>query len=113
MDLREAIRTRRSVRACLPKPVPQETIIELINDAIRSPSWANTQSWEIVVVTGETLEQFKKQNRRALIKGETSFPEITVPKDWPDTLKKRRIDLGQSVLDALSIERDDIQGRMA
>lgn len=112
MDLREAIRTRRSVRAYLPKPVPQETIRELINDAIWSPSWANTQPWEILVVAGDTLDKFKTENRQALLKGETSFPDITVPKDWPDALKSRRIDLGKSVFDALSIERDNIDGRM-
>jgi nitroreductase len=112
MELQEAIRTRRSLRAFLPKPVSEETIHQIINDAIWSPSWANTQPWEIVVVTGDTLQQFKKENREALLEGETSIPDISIPKDWPDTLIKRRMELGKSIYESLSIDRDDADGRL-
>ena len=60
MELREAIRSRRSIRQFLAKPVSEELIEDLIASALWAPSWSNSQPWEIVVVTGEKLEQFVK-----------------------------------------------------
>ncbi|MEJ2696361.1 MAG: nitroreductase family protein [Candidatus Sulfobium sp.] len=50
MDVLEAIRTRRSVRRFLDKPV-EEAKVQAILEAVRmSPSWANLQCWKFVVV---------------------------------------------------------------
>ena len=50
MDLMEAIKGRRSIRKYKPDPVSEETF-QKIMDAVRwSPSWANTQCWELIVV---------------------------------------------------------------
>jgi nitroreductase len=50
MDLMEAIKGRRSIRKYKPDPVPEE-IFQKIIEAVRwSPSWANTQCWEVIVV---------------------------------------------------------------
>ena len=111
MELREAIRSRRSIRCFLPEPVSEETIQELISESLWAPSWGNTQPWDIVVVTGEPLERFKKANKEALLSGQTSSPDIAMPKKWPDALKKRHIDLGKSIFESLSIKRDDAEGR--
>jgi nitroreductase len=50
MDLVEAIKGRRSIRKYKPDPVPEETVCVLIEAVRWSPSWANTQCWEMVVV---------------------------------------------------------------
>ena len=49
----EALRTRRSVRAFLPTPVPRATVEELLALASRSPSGSNIQPWKVRVVAGE------------------------------------------------------------
>jgi len=50
MDLMEAIKERRSIRRYEEKSVPEELINKVL-EAIRwTPSWANTQCWEVVVV---------------------------------------------------------------
>ena len=50
MDTLECIRTRRSMRKYLEDPVPEEKLNRVL-DAIRwSPSWTNTQPWEVIVV---------------------------------------------------------------
>jgi nitroreductase len=50
MELMEAIKGRRSVRSYRPDPIPEETVHTVL-EAIRwSPSWANTQCWEVIVV---------------------------------------------------------------
>ena len=46
----EFLKTRRSVRKYTDQGIPAETL-EAVLEAVRwSPSWANTQCWEIVVV---------------------------------------------------------------
>jgi nitroreductase len=112
MELKEAIRERRSIRQFLPKPVSKKIIDDLIDDALWAPSWGNTQPWEIVAVTGESLEKFKRQNREALLAGKPSKPDIHMPAVWPNAYKKRYSELGKSVLASLSIAREDKKARL-
>ena len=111
MELQEAIRGRRSIRHFLPKPVSKKIIEEIIADTLWAPSWGNTQPWEIVAVTGEPLEKFKKQNREALLAGDVSTPDIPMPEAWPDAYKMRYRELGKSVLGSLAIAREDKEAR--
>ena len=69
MELQDAIQNRRSIRCFLPKPVPEETVRELVGRALWAPSWGNTQPWDIVIATGGPLERFKKENKEALLSG--------------------------------------------
>jgi len=112
MELQEAILGRRSIRQFLPKPVSNELIEDLIADSLWSPSWGNTQPWEIVVGTAESLAEFKRKNREALLEGKKSATDIPMPQVWPDRNKLRYRELGKSVLGALSIAREDQQARM-
>jgi len=112
MDIHEAVKNRRSIRNFLPERVPEETIRELISDALWVPSWGNTQQYEFVVATGDALERFKKENREALMSGEKPEPDVAMPEKWPETLKKRYIDVGKSVLTSLAISREDKTGRL-
>jgi len=43
MDIVEAIQQRKSIRAFKPDPVPKEILKEILDLALRAPSWANTQ----------------------------------------------------------------------
>lgn len=55
MNVSEALQTRRSCRAFKRKQVDRGTILAILNDALRAPSWGNTQPWEIWVAGGELL----------------------------------------------------------
>ena len=57
----EVIRSRRSVRGFLPTPVPQETILEILDVATRAPSGTNTQPWKVTVVTGARKEALSRE----------------------------------------------------
>jgi nitroreductase len=50
MDVMEAIKARRSVRKYRPDPVPEEELQSVLEALRWSPSWANTQCWEVIVV---------------------------------------------------------------
>ena len=50
MDVFEAIRGRRSVRAFTGENVPEETVEALLDAARMAPSAGNVQPWELIVV---------------------------------------------------------------
>jgi nitroreductase len=50
MDVFEAIKTRRSIRAYKSKTVDQNALNKILEAGRLAPSWANTQTWRFVVV---------------------------------------------------------------
>jgi nitroreductase len=64
MNVTEAINECHSIRAFLPKPVEKDKPDAVLAASVRAPSWANTQLWEIFVVTGSTLERIKEGYRQ-------------------------------------------------
>lgn len=55
MELQEAILGRRSIRKFTGYVVTSEEINELMEAARFAPSWANTQTWEFVIVRDKEL----------------------------------------------------------
>jgi len=51
LDVKGAIRSRRSVRKYKRKELPDDTLEHLLEMARTAPSGANRQSWEMVVIT--------------------------------------------------------------
>jgi nitroreductase len=49
-DLMEIVKGRRSIRKYEEKPVPEASLHQILESVKWSPSWANCQCWEIVVV---------------------------------------------------------------
>ncbi len=59
MDVKTAIRTRRSVRKYKTTPVPKEIVLELLEAANLAPSATNRQPWEFVVVNRSYLNRLE------------------------------------------------------
>jgi len=57
MDAIQALKTRRSVRAYKPDPVPKEIVEDVIDCARLAPTGINEQPWEFVVVTDPALRK--------------------------------------------------------
>lgn len=53
MEFKEVIYGRRSVRAFLNEDVEEETILEILKDAIQAPSAGNVQPWRFIVVRNQ------------------------------------------------------------
>ena len=56
MDLMETIKGRRSVRKYKPDPDSEEAMRMLIEAVRWSPSWANTQCWEVIIVKDSNIK---------------------------------------------------------
>jgi len=57
MDVFDAIRTRRSIRKYLNKPIEQEKLSKILEAARLSPSAANRQPWKFIVVTDPKVKE--------------------------------------------------------
>ncbi|MBP1700063.1 MAG: nitroreductase, partial [Deltaproteobacteria bacterium] len=56
MELMEAIKARRSIRKYKPDPVPEQALRTVLEAVQWTPSWANTQCWEIILVTDPKIK---------------------------------------------------------
>lgn len=82
MDIDQAIKERRSIRAFKPDPVPGDIVRRIMEQAIWAPSWANTQPWEFAVVTGRELGEIQKG---FLKKGkQVPYPDVPRPYEFPE-----------------------------
>jgi len=105
------IRERRSVRAFLPTPVPEETILEILDVAARAPSGTNTQPWKVIVVTGGKKEELSREivetaldpARAADHEQEYSY----YPEKWVPPYIERRRKVGYDLYGLLGIEKGD------
>ncbi|MCK5056988.1 MAG: nitroreductase family protein [Candidatus Aminicenantes bacterium] len=57
MDFYEVIKKRQSIRVYKPDPVPEEVLTRILEAFRASPSWANTQPWEIILVTKPEVKE--------------------------------------------------------
>lgn len=106
MDVLEAIRTRRTIRAYWSDQVPLEIVREIVDIARLAPSWGNTQPWEFAIVTGEPLEAIKQD---FYDKSDADVePYSDVPRaEFPDSVRQRAQDQGGIMYQAMGIDRDD------
>lgn len=55
MQVKEALETRRSIRAFLDKPIPQKDLEYVLNAGRLAPSASNEQKWHFIVVNDKEL----------------------------------------------------------
>lgn len=110
----EALATRRSVRAYLDQPVPQEVVSEMLGLASRSASNSNTQPWHVHVLTGDTKSRLTDDLWNALDRdGRVATEYAYQPTEWCADLGERRKRFGESLYrDILGIDPDDYQARL-
>jgi len=110
MDVTEAVRRRKSIRAFLDTPVEREVVAELLELAARAPSGGNVQPWRVYVVTAEAMPGF-----HAFLEGRQIEPpgyEIYPAGLW-EPYRTNRFALGEAMYERLGIPRDDKAGRFA
>lgn len=109
MDIATAIKKRKSTRAFKPDPVPQSVLSEIVALALRAPSWANTQPWELAIVAGNKLEEIK-QSFVAKLDEEPKF-DIARPWGFPEPYASRTGRLMATEQKIKGIQREDREGR--
>ena len=56
LTVRDAIISRRSIKAFNGQPVAKEDIVQIINDAVWAPNHGNREPWRLIVAAGDQLD---------------------------------------------------------
>jgi nitroreductase len=86
MEVHDALRNRRTIRAFLNRPVARETLEKILEDALRAPSWANTQPWEV-------LKQIRRTYGARTVAKAPCEPDLPFPGAWPAVCRERTKEL--------------------
>jgi nitroreductase len=111
MEILKCIETRHSIRSFTPNPIPRDVMNKILQAASMSPSYTNTQPWEVVVVSGKKKKELGEELLKLAREKAPTSPDLSTPKDWPATLEERSKEHGARRLSALGIARDDKEGR--
>lgn len=115
MSVTDAIKSRRSIRAFLDKPVEKNLIAEILQLAARAPSGGNLQPWKVYAIAGKVRDQLvntvlEKQATNPI--GDGSEYAI-YPPDLSDPYRSRRRDVGNQLYQLIGIPREDKAAKFA
>ena len=92
-SVEQAVRTRYSCRKFLDRAVPRETLERILDLAQQTPSWCNTQPWQVAIVSGGALRRLGDCLYRHASEGHPARPDF-------DCAKGRRPELAPDSLHA-------------
>lgn len=87
-------------------PVPRSVIEDILRLAQRTPSWNNTQPWQVHVTSGQETDRF----RAALLEhvaAAAPHPDFDFPVSNEGVFAQRRRECGGQLYQSLGIERGD------
>ncbi|MGW5438608.1 nitroreductase [Nocardia asteroides] len=102
---------RWSCRQFLPDEVDRALIDRLLNLTRRTPSWCNTQPWQVVVTAGEGTERFRKE-LLAHIQTSGTAPDFEFPAQYEGVYRERRRACGFQLYDSVGIAKGDHEKTM-
>ncbi|MCS7476879.1 nitroreductase [Umezawaea endophytica] len=100
---------RWTCRQFLPTPVPRHTVERLLALAQRTPSWCNTQPWQVAVTEGAGTERLRTR-LLAHLQDHPGVPDFPFPERYAGVYQDRRRECGKQLYASVGIERHDKQG---
>ena len=103
LSITEIMKQRHSIRYFLPKPIPETILKEIMSTSILTPSWGNSQPWNIHVASGNTLEKIRKDwidKNKEGVKGYTDI-EVGHRTDFSERCQKNMNEIMKSFGDFL------------
>lgn len=97
---------RWTCRQFRPDAVPQETIERLLTLAQRTPSWCNSQPWQVEVTSGEATDRFRKALGEHVMSNPQA-PDFAFPAAYTGVYRERRRETGFQLYDTLGIPKED------
>jgi len=89
MEVIDALRQRYTARAFTKEPIDRNTLEKILEAALRTPSWANTQPWELHIAAGAVLDRLREAYVKNLKDCVPRNPDLAGPKQWPPALQAR------------------------
>jgi len=110
MDVSQALRERRSVRA-FTSQVPSAALVQqLMQDAALAASGGNMQPWRVAALTGEPLQAMLSDVSKTM--GEENPAHQSYPSNLWEPYRTRRFANGEDLYKSIGIPREDKEGRL-
>ena len=111
MHVSEAVAARKSVRAFLDRPVPEDLLRELLTKASRAPSGGNLQPWRVFVLNGKSMPKFLQHLAQRTEREQPAY--AIYPKELSSPYRDSRFKVGEDMYALLGIGREDKPARFA
>ncbi len=98
---------RWTCRQFLPDQVPRDTIEQLLHLGQRTPSWCNTQPWELIVTEGDATDRFRKELLTHVQAGSPIAPDFAFPGEYTGAYRDRRRECGLALYESVGIVKGD------
>ncbi len=105
------LRSRRTLRAYKPDPVPRALLEDILDVASSAPSNSNTQPWQVHALAGAPKEALGAA-LVAAFRENTLPPSPHFPDPLPEAHAQRQRDFGARYYQTLGIDVADMPGRM-
>ncbi|KAA0925819.1 nitroreductase [Rhodococcus sp. IEGM 1370] len=106
--LTELLDERYSCRQFLPKQVSREVLEQLLSAARRTPSWSNTQSWQIIVTEGDATRKFSDALVEHVASG-VPQPDFPFPANYNAVHRARRRECGGALYESIGVVKSDTE----
>lgn len=107
MNVVEAMNKRHSVRAFTSQPVSKEILVSIMDAALRTPSAANSQPWEVFIATGEPLnslrQAFVARHRES---SSEMHPDPPTFDNWPKHIQQRMAENIAAIRSTLPLDEE-------
>ena len=111
MALIDAINSRRSIRGYLDKPVPEQLLRSIFEQAQQAPSNCNTQPWKVFVASGDLRDSIREKLINKVLSGEQATMDFDYNNTFEGEYRKRQIECAAAMYGEMGIERHDKEGR--
>lgn len=105
--LESLLHARFSCRAFRPDPVPTATIERVLAAAQRTPSWCNSQPWQVIVTTDDGTERLRTALVETVRSGAAGASDFPFPREYTGVYDTRRKESGFALYNSLGIAKGD------
>ncbi|MBK5104964.1 MAG: nitroreductase family protein [Burkholderiales bacterium] len=103
----QLLKDRYSCRAFLPRQVETATITRMLEIAQRTPSWCNSQPWQVVITRGAATDRFRTALCEYVAAGHEREPDYPFPREYHGVYLERRRECGFQLYESVGIARGD------
>jgi nitroreductase len=105
--LEQLARDRYSCRGFRPDALPRATIDRILTIAQRSPSWCNSQAWQLTVGSAAATDRVRTALLAHVQRGGAAKPDLDWPREYRGVYLQRRRECGFQLYAATGVARGD------
>ena len=102
--LERLLTDRWSCRGFTDEPVPRDVIERLLTIAQRTPSWCNTQPWQLVITSGEETAKLRDAFLESF---DWAGSDFEFPVSYNGVYRERRRESGWQLYEAVGVQKGD------